>query len=292
MSRARFPETRRDLARALCVLGDASGVPVLLDGLAESDDLMRASFFDALFAVTGLHGAYEPDGPEGERLEAIARLRDAWERSGGPDALRRPPEPAASTDARAHELMEELGGGTDTVGGGDDEAILSELVSLGDGAVPALIDGLTFPSGFAEKRAFVCKALSAIGSTDAAPALVAALRDPFPAVDEWACFALERAGDAACLPALARFEVRVTGWKLDSSRAAIADRVLARSARTRLLLGDDKAKRVLASLLVSPNADARDVAIHALADRYGDARGYDPDADEPARLEAAKRWLE
>ena len=80
---------------------------------------------------------------------------------------------------------------------------------LPDVAVPALVEGLTFPAGFAEKRALVCQALGRIGSRDAAPFLAGALRDPTPAVTEWACWALEGAGDPATVAQIRRYEYRV-----------------------------------------------------------------------------------
>lgn len=87
--------------------------------------------------------------------------------------------------------MERLGGGTDTVPGADDAALPDELVGYGAEALPALFEGLTFPTGFAEKRALVCEALGRIGDPGAAPYLASALSDSSPLVSEWACWALE-----------------------------------------------------------------------------------------------------
>jgi hypothetical protein len=60
----------------------------------------------------------------------------------------------------------------------------------------------------------------------------------------------------------------------------------------RLVLGDDAAARDLAVLLLSEDLAARRTAIAALQGKFGDARGYDPDAEADARRKAAARWLE
>src|SRR4030095_8080924 len=104
------------------------------------------------------------------------------------DALVHPgPRVAPEAAERTWELVQHLGGGTDTEAGGDDQAIEEELLGFGDDAVPALLEGLTFPSGWSEKGARCCQLLGRIGSREAAPFLAAALRDPVPAVTEWAC---------------------------------------------------------------------------------------------------------
>ena len=53
LMRFEWPETRRDVASALARLGDPTGMPILLAGLDSKDDLIRESFFDAFFDVTG-----------------------------------------------------------------------------------------------------------------------------------------------------------------------------------------------------------------------------------------------
>src|SRR5206468_11471325 len=118
-----------------------------------------------------------PTAPSSERLEAIARLESWWTRSGAKDVVRAPRRPDARTRQKTWDLVAALGGGTDTEPGGDDRAILEELVAYGDEAVPALVEGLTFPPGFSEKRALACQALGRIGSKEAAPFLAATLRD-------------------------------------------------------------------------------------------------------------------
>jgi HEAT repeat protein len=288
-----FPEAQRRLAVSLARLGSAVGVPLLLDGLDAADAVARELCFQDFFAVTGVHFGYEPDASDGERLEALARLRSYWEERGGDGALR-PFRPAGGRlYARAWQLVEELGGGTDTHAGGDDAALLDELVGLGSAAVPALVEGMTFPAGFANKRALVCQALGRIGSADASPWLAAALRDPVPAVTEWACWALERVGDAATLPQLRAFERRIpslVGREPLAGDEAPADRMLAQAAHARLALGDTAAKTALVNLLVSPSRPARQLAIEALEAKYGDRRGYDADASVGDRQAAARRW--
>ena len=70
LAAATFDETRCDLAKALARLGSDRGIPVLLDGLDHRDDLVRESFFEAFFDVTGWHLCYDPHEKREERLEA------------------------------------------------------------------------------------------------------------------------------------------------------------------------------------------------------------------------------
>ncbi len=253
LTRAPFVETRRDLAAALAALGSATGVPLLLDGLDHPDDVLRRTFAAALFDATGLHESYDPDAPRPERLEAIARIASAWERDGAA-RLR----PLVRTDPRAHERawrdVETLGGGTDTHPGGDDEALLPDLVSQGAAAVPALLEGLTFPSGFVRKRALVCEALARIGDPRAAPALVGALRDPDLLVAGWACRALSTCGDAQCVPALRRWSRRLASLASGPQDRPVGpvDALLARAAWTRDRLGDPAAAAEAAALAADP----------------------------------------
>jgi len=290
LERAQAHETRRAVATALCQLGSPDGVPVLLDGLEQADDLVRADFFADLVAVTGLHEAYDPGASLTERLEALARLRAAWAERGAGLQLRpaRHLDPALAE--HAFHLVEALGGGTDTAPGGDDEAILNELEDLGADALPALVEGLTFPTGFADKRALVCQALARSRQPDAAAFLVPVLRDPVLAVGEWACWALEEVGDAAALPALARYQARVLALRESEVTPERAQEMLARVARTRLLLGANDARDDLVGLLLASAPGARRLAIEALAERYGGRRGYDPDASDEERRAALEAW--
>ena len=57
-------------------------------GLDHPDDLIRESFFEAFFDVTGVHMCYEPLGPRDERLADIASLQGWWARYGGEESLR------------------------------------------------------------------------------------------------------------------------------------------------------------------------------------------------------------
>jgi HEAT repeat protein len=292
---ARYSETRRDLAVALADLGSPAGIPSLLDGLDDPDPLVRAHFFESLFAVTGVHLGYEPEAPEGERLEAVARLAAWWEKSGGPAALHATHVEDPALREHAFELVEALGGGTDTHPSGDDRLILEELVAIGDGAVPALVEGLTFPSGFSEKRALVCQALGDIGDARAAPFLAATLRDPVVEVVEWALLALERIRDPSVLGQVRRLQDRIgilTGVGPSADDPSPADRVLARAAKTRLALDDASARVELENLLLSESSAARGIAIGALIEEFGEDRGYDPNASPPERRAAASRWRE
>ena len=108
---------------------------------------------------------------------ALSSLQAWWAKDGSAFALRFIRKPDAETQARAWHLVSALGGGAGLIPAGDDEAIMRELVGMGEGAVPALVLGLKFPPGFAPKRVLICQALGRIGSVEAAPALAATLRD-------------------------------------------------------------------------------------------------------------------
>lgn len=236
LAQARSFELRCDLARALCELGDPAGVPVLIEGLDQHDDALREGCFESLLAVTGIFCGYDPDAPRPGRLVAIARLRQFWNEKGGAQLLRRPPLLDPQVQGHALELVLALGEGSDTVAAGDNDELVEELVALGQKAVPALLQGLTFPRGYWHKRELACRALGRIGSKDAAPALAAALRDDAPPVVAAAAEALESAGDPAVLPQIARCEQYVRGWRLDSARSEWVERVLAALAQTRSAL--------------------------------------------------------
>jgi HEAT repeat protein len=265
LARAPFVESRRDLALALAELGDDAGVALLIAGLDDEDDVVRQSCFDALFSVTGLHGSFDADAPRPERLEAIARIQQQWMQR-GPALLRRPPALDLATYERAWRMVEALGGGSDVDPGGDDAALMEELVSAGSDAVPALVDGLTYPVGFAQKRALVCEALGRIGDARAAPALIAALRDPNRAVATWAAWSLESTGDPEALPAL-RLHVRRLESLADLSRPhdVAIDQALARAQRTCYRLGDERAAVALDNLTRSLDPTTRAIATEALA---------------------------
>lgn len=292
---ARMPwvETRRDVAVALALLGSTAGIPTLLAGLDLPDDLIREDYFEALFLVTGRHLGYDPLAPRPDRLEGIARLQQAWAEGGGTSWLRRLELPDHKTDHDAFKIVEQLGGGTGLTPGGQDAEILNKLIGLGERAVPALVRGLKFPAGFAEKRARICEALGQIGSRDSVPALMATLRDPVISVAAWACWALERPADPESVAALTRYRDRLlslaAAGKLPATAGSL-DRLLAQASRTRLLAGDRRASQELVDLLLSADPAARKTAIDGLVRKYGDARGYDPEASDAERRAAAERW--
>jgi HEAT repeat protein len=283
-------ESKRDLALALAELGSGAGVPVLIEGLDQSDDVIRESFFEGLFSVTGLHFGYEMHAPREERLEAIARWQSFWAQSGNASLLQRPRRVEQLVHEHALGLVIRLGGGSDTEPGGDDRSLLDELAGMKSDALPALIEGLTFPSGYPEKRALVCQALARLGDKDAAPFLAEALRDPVLSVSDAACAALESTHDAEVLPALSRYQARLLALQTDPARASSVGPLLARAARTSLLLGDDRAREVLTGLLLSSDRATREFAIEALEQRYGDRRGFDPDSSTERRAAAVLRW--
>ncbi len=297
LGRAYYPETKRDLSLALAWLGSPAGVLTLLEGLDHRDDLIRESFFESFFAATGVHVGYDPLAPRPERLASIAALQAWWAAEGGADALV-PLDPERDPVAVAHarKLVGQLGGSDlGPTGSERDQAIQEELAVMGKYAVPALIRGLKYPPGFGSKRAQICNILGRIGDRRAGPALAATLRDPVVAVSAWAAWALERVGDPATLPALARYEQRLRTLIAENRvpvEAGPGDRLLAQAASARLTLGDDGARHTLATLLLSDDLYARQLSFDALQRRFGEDRGYDPEADEAARREAAGRWME
>jgi len=295
--RAYYAETKRDLAYALARLGSPVGMATLLAGLDHSDDLVRETFFELFFAVTGQHAGYEPLAPRPDRLEAVAALQDWWAREGQAELLR--PFPADAdpiAEAHAWKLVGDLGGNDMVASTPEKDADLEEeLVGMAKYAVPGLVRGLKYPPGFAEKRVALCRMLGRIGDRRAAPALAAALRDPVVSTAAWAAWALEGLRDPATLPALARYEQRLRtliATQALPAEAGPAERLLAQAGRTRLFAGDTEARHTLAALLLADDEYARTLAFEALAQHFGEDRGYDPAADEAARREAATRWMD
>ncbi|MBI5362242.1 MAG: HEAT repeat domain-containing protein, partial [Planctomycetes bacterium] len=260
LKRAMWDETRRDLAEALARLGDPSGVSVLLAGLDHRDDLVRESFFEALFNVTGRHFGYEPLAPREERQVAIARLQGWWAKEGGVSALR----PAASVpwkvNSEARKLVDAIGGSDGSAAPVDDDVARARLIELGEKAVPALtLLGLKYPAGFDVKRAKLCGILAEIHHPDAVPALIATLRDPVVYVSAWACAALERIGDREAVPALRRYQNRLMSLMAHGrfpASAGTPDDLVAQALKARLKLGDETAQPELVSLLLSPDPAA------------------------------------
>ncbi len=297
LGRARYDETRRDLAFALARLGSASGMLTLLAGLDHPDDLIRESFFESFFAVTHVHLGYEPLAPRHERLDAIAGLQTWWAEEGSAEDLHPfPPDRDPLAEAHAWKLVGDVGGNDMVASTPEKDASLEEeLVAMGQYAVPALVRGLKFPPGFAEKRAALCRALGRIGDRRAAPALASTLRDPVLSVAAWAAWALEGARDPATRDALLRYEQRLRTLAATDAvppEAGPAERLLAQAARTRLLCGDDSARTALAALLLAEDEYARQLAFGALRERFDEDRGYDPAAGPEARRAAAARWMD
>lgn len=293
LARVSFPETRRDLAKVLAILGDPSGMDTLLDGLDYEDDLVRESFFEAFFAVAGQHMGYEPLAPRDERLASLMRLRQWWAESAahGAEKLRHPRKVDPMKNAAAWKLVEGLA--DPEAAAPPDEKTCETLRGMGADAVPALVLGLKYPPGFAEKRRLLCSLLAETKDPDAVPALISALRDPVVSVASWAAFALGEIGDPEAVPALRRHGDRVRSLVAQGRFPASAgspEVALAHSARARLLLGDNAAKVDLVQLLLSSDSDARSTAIDALEARYGSRRGYEPDASLDDRRKAAKDW--
>jgi len=297
LGRVHYAETQRDLAYALARLGSTAGMLTLLDGLDHHDNLIRESFFEQFFAVTGQHLGYEPLAPRPERQEALARLQAWWAKDGAPDKLKPfPKDPDPIAEAYAWKLVGDIGGNDMVASTSEkDQSMEEELVGMGKYAVPALVRGLKFPPGFADKRAALCRILGRIGDKRAAPALAATLRDPVVSVAAWAAWSLEGLKDPALRPALVRYEQRLRTLMATNSvpsEAGPGDRLLAQAARTRLALGDESARHTLSSLLLSDDEYTRQLAFGALQNKFGEDRGYDPSADLAVRREAAARWME
>jgi len=297
LERAPYPETRRDLATALANLGDARGVPDLIRGLDIQDDLVRESCFEALFAATGLFEGYEPLGPRPERLAAIARVQARWATEGGPALLHPPHGPHdPKKSGRAMKLVTDIGGSDTGASTPDnDQAALNELVDLGGDALPALLHGLKWAPGFADKRVFMCNALGQIGDQRAAPALCSTLRDPVIATAAWACWALERVGEPDAVPALERYQQRLRAAAVAGQipvAAGTPEMLLTQAARARLMLGDARARPELVAALLSQDDAVRRLALDALRKKFGEDKGYDPLAPEEERAAAVKRWME
>jgi HEAT repeat protein len=297
LERAYYPETRRDLAYALARLGSTAGMHELLAGLDFPDDLVRERAFELFHAVTGQHMGYDPLAPRPDRQESLAALLDWWSSEGSAEALLPfDPDRDPFAEADARKLVADLGG--NDLGGSTEEADAAAeetLVAMGKYAVPALIDGLKYPPGFADKRARVCHVLGRIGDRRAAPVLVATLRDPVVSVAAWACWALEGQADPATVAALARYEQRLRTLIATGTlpqEAGPGDRLLVQVARSRLAAGDPSARHTLATMLLSRDDAARRSAFDALQRRFGETRGYDPENDAETRRDAALRWMD
>ncbi|MCK5941756.1 MAG: hypothetical protein KAI24_07305, partial [Planctomycetes bacterium] len=268
LARHTFVEMKIDLAYELGRLGSTTGVPGLLNLLDYDDDLIREKAFEAFYKVTHEHMGYEPMAPRPDRLAAIGRLQGWWAEHGADFAPKSWPHPEPDVDREAFHMVQRLGGGTGLIPAAEnDQDTIDRILANGVDALPALIRGLKYPPGFAAKRASILAAMQRLGDRRAAPFVQPVLRDPVFGVAHWAAAALEQVGDEHCLPALHRFEARVRqaaqAGKLPKSIAS-PDPMLAASARTRLMLGDDDARVDLVTLLASSDAGARRAAIEAL----------------------------
>ncbi len=296
LANAYWDETRRDLAETLARLGDASGIPVLLTGLDHHDDLVRESFFEALFNVTGLHFGYEALAPREERLAAIARWQAFWAREGGPWKLRPAPGVPWKINSEARKIVDAFGGSDGSVAPIDDDKARERLVELGEKAVPALtLLGLKYAPGFAEKRAKICSVLGEIRHPDAVPALLTVLRDPVLSVSAWACNALERIGDREALPALRRYHQRLLTARAQGripASAGTPDDLVAQACKARLKLGDESAQEELVTLLLSQDTTAATTAARALRERLGNDIDVVPDAPLADRRAWVQAWRE
>ena len=150
LASASYAELRMELGYVLAWLGGRSGIPPLLEGLDHPDDLLRERCFEKFFAVTQVHLGYQPHATHEERLDALASLQAWWAQHGATHPLRRPVRVHPESTQRAWQLVSALGGGAGIVpAAADDEAVILELVAMGQDALPSLLKGLKFPPGFA-----------------------------------------------------------------------------------------------------------------------------------------------
>lgn len=294
LTRFEWPETQRDIAEALAKLGDVTGVPLLIAGLDLHDDLVRESYFETLFALTGVHFAYEPLGPRDERLAAIAKFQGWWATTGDASVLQEPLKVDAHTSHEVKKLLEQFGGTDGTVPEGDDAVLRERLIDIGTAAVPTLANiGLKYPPGFSVKRAKVCEVLGELRHPAAVPALISALRDPVIAVAAWANHALGMIGDQAALPPVQRYQARLESmarsgrWPVN---AGSFESLSAQAAGTRFVLGDARAENELVGFLLSEDESVRVIALEPLRVRYGTELEFDPSASRAERSAAVEAW--
>ncbi len=71
---------RYEAARSCVRLGDWTGMPVLVEGLADDSAFYRGLCFDALQRETNLDFGFRALGAEEERAVSVTRWRDWWQR--------------------------------------------------------------------------------------------------------------------------------------------------------------------------------------------------------------------
>ncbi|HKE02085.1 MAG TPA: HEAT repeat domain-containing protein [Planctomycetota bacterium] len=288
-------ETARDVAWAVCALGDPAGIPVLLDGLAYADDLVRESCFESYLDVTGRPFGYTPLSPFVERSAALAQLRAAWAAAPEGEWLRRPRSLGVKAPLRAEIAKLVLDAGGNDVYPSTPEATekaVTRLLEIGAPAIPQIVDGLKWPAGFADKRAALLRVVSERPDVDALAACIEASRDPVFAVGLWAVRALEAIGDPHALAAVVayehRYESAVAAGREPSALGHPED-VRVALGRARLRLGDPEGARLMLRLLFSNERTARDAAEEIL-------RAYDKSWHEkpgaPAVAADVRRALE
>jgi len=69
---------RYEGAAALVTMGEWSGVPTLIQGLADGEKRNRFKVYDVLHRTTGLDFGYDPLGPEEDRARAAEKWRAWW----------------------------------------------------------------------------------------------------------------------------------------------------------------------------------------------------------------------
>ncbi len=289
----RTAETARDLAWSLAALGETDGISVLLDLLDHRDDLVRESVFEAYLDVTGRSLGFGAMLGSERRAEALAELRTWWAEHGSRKDLRRPRSltDPAKLRVEAAKLVREVGG--NDVHGNDPavtEKAIARLIEIGGPAVPAIVEGLKWPAGFADKRAGLLRVLCEVPDADALPAIQEALHDPVLAVASWALRAAEVLGDPHAIP-----EVRELESRLDTLAAVgrvpgsvgHPEDLRVAIGRTLQTLGDDGGTRLLLRLLFSGEATARFHAEQALRAAFETERAREPLVAEEVRARLA-----
>ncbi len=80
--RSSSPSVRYEAATSMLRMGDRRGLPTMIDGLEDSDPLVRGRAILVLKARTGNTMGFEPQGRADDRQAAVARWR-AWLARGG-----------------------------------------------------------------------------------------------------------------------------------------------------------------------------------------------------------------